>query len=62
MEIFTSLEQIPAEDDTEMPDTEDDPEDIEMEDAATTLKGSGLDSDLSRKEALEIDQRLSRLH
>ncbi|CAK0911859.1 unnamed protein product [Prorocentrum cordatum] len=61
MEIFTSLEQIPEEDDTEMPDAEDDPEDIEMEDAATTLKGLGLDSDLSRKETLEIEQRLSRL-
>eukprot|EP00959_Pyramimonas_sp_CCMP1952_P017202 365311-Pyramimonas_sp.AAC.1 len=64
MEIFTSLEQIPEEDDDAMQEAEDDHadlEDIEMENADATLKDLGLESDLSRKEALETEQRLSRL-
>ena len=62
-EIFAGLEQTPEDEiqkETEdMPDLETDSDD---EDEDAVHKGLGVKTDLTKKEQLEIDQKLSRLH
>ncbi|CAK0870614.1 unnamed protein product [Prorocentrum cordatum] len=64
MEIFAALDQA-TKDDAEMEDISDEefPEGDDTEEAEeTTFKGLGLETDLTKKVEVEIEQRLARLH
>ncbi|CAK0899034.1 unnamed protein product, partial [Prorocentrum cordatum] len=64
-EIFTSLEQIPEDAEEEMEETldedllQDNPEAMDDE---SVMKGLGISETPTKKEELEIEQRLTRLH